>query len=175
MNFVLLFLFVAFASAERGGILLPDGNILYFESVKNLTDNTEILTFGAKRLPGHLNGIKFHDFNTGYIASKLIDHGVCLISAIKYWKPTYITQRLVKNPPVVYHTVTQMPMTKSEIVATAGAKIASFCDDYVSHMLLESNGHHAKTRAQIQALADNCKCQSSSIPTRELSAGQVLP
>jgi hypothetical protein len=43
---------------------MPDGNVLHYESVTNVRDNTKILTFGAKTMPGHLNGIKFHDFNT---------------------------------------------------------------------------------------------------------------
>ncbi|XP_053380230.1 uncharacterized protein LOC128548787 [Mercenaria mercenaria] len=167
MKFVSLLLCVTFAMAERGGILMPDGNILHFESVKNLEDNTEILTFGARNIPGHLNGIKLHDFNTGYIASKLVDHGICLISAIKHWKPTYINQRLVKYPPIVNQTITPMPMTRSEIVATAGAKIASFCDDYVPHMLLESHGQQSTHRRAVHdprpEPTDDCKCQVNAM------------
>ncbi|XP_060570467.1 uncharacterized protein LOC132728809 [Ruditapes philippinarum] len=148
MKFAALLFFVAFASAKRGGILMPDGNILHFESVKNERDNTEILTFGAKTMPGHLNGIKFHDFNTGYIASKLVDHGLCLISVIKYSKPTYINERLVKLPPAVNQTILPTPMSRTDLIRVAGANIATFCDDYTSYMMVESVGnHHSGTRA----------------------------
>ncbi|XP_060585054.1 uncharacterized protein LOC132740998 [Ruditapes philippinarum] len=169
MKFVALLFFVSFASAKRGGILMPDGNILHYESETNVRDNTKILTFGAKLKPGHLNGIKMHDYNTGYFASKLVDRGLCLIAVIKYSKTTYINERLVKLPPVVDQTILPTPMSTMELTRVAGGNIAAFCDDYTPYMMVESVGnHHTKTRDNLLQYEDHCQRQTNVLDASQM-------